>query len=190
MRYRQDGYTESGAGVWNQEAGSAGSTYGAVTIGMGVEKKMQNDELEVHLGYKRVLAGIDPTYPVHWVDGADNGHTVRGGGLDKNLLVLGLHAEQKSGRRLASGRGCRARTGSFTAEYPGIGDPQEELVTVESLANRKNQQNMNRSVCWHSVHEIPRQISCPVISCTLYWCAVFCGMISSCQILNNGVIID
>lgn len=103
VRYRQDGYTESGAGVWNQQAGSAGSTYGAVTIGMGVEKKMQNDELELHLGYKRVLAGSDPTYPVHWVDGADNGHTVRGSGLDKNLLVLGLHAEQnqEDGWRLA-----------------------------------------------------------------------------------------
>ena len=44
-----------------------------------------------------------PPYPVHWLDGTDSGHVARGSGLDKNLLVLGLHAEQnqESGWRLS-----------------------------------------------------------------------------------------
>jgi len=59
--------------------------------------------MEVHLGYKRVFSGNDPTYPVHWLDGTDSGHVARGSGLDRNLLVLGLHAEQnqESGWRLS-----------------------------------------------------------------------------------------
>ena len=59
-----------------------------------VYKKMKNEEIEVHLGYKRVCSGSDPTYPVRWVEGSDAEHMARGSGLDKNLVVLGLHAEQ------------------------------------------------------------------------------------------------
>ena len=89
VRYNQDSYSESGAGIWNQGADSASSTYSAATVGLGMEKKTKNDEMEVHLGYKRVFSGNDPTYP--------------GSGLDRNLLVLGLHAEQnqESGWRLS-----------------------------------------------------------------------------------------
>ena len=94
VRYQQDGYAESGAGIWNQSTGSANSTYSAVTVGLGLEKKMKNEEIEVHLGYKRVCSGSDPTYPVRWVEGSDAEHMARGSGLDKNLVVLGLHAEQ------------------------------------------------------------------------------------------------
>ena len=94
VRYSQDGYDETGAGVWNQSVGSGSSTYSAATVGLGLEKRMKKEEIEVHLGYKRVLSGSDPTYPVHWLDGGDE-HIARGSGLDKNLLVLGLHAEQK-----------------------------------------------------------------------------------------------
>jgi len=94
VHYNQDSYSESGAGIWNQSVGSGSSTYSAVTAGLGLEKKMKNEEIEVHLGYKRVLSGNDPTYPVHWLDGSDNGYELRGSGLDKNLLVFGIHAEQ------------------------------------------------------------------------------------------------
>ena len=92
--YNQDGYDETGAGVWNQSVGSGSSTYSAATVGFGLEKRMKNEEIEVHVGYKRVLSGSDPTYPVHWMDGGAE-HVVRGSGLDKNLLVVGVHAEQK-----------------------------------------------------------------------------------------------
>ena len=94
VHYNQDGYDETGAGVWNQSVGSGSSTYSAATVGIGIEKRMKNEEIEVHVGYKRVLSGSDPTYPVHWMDGGSE-HIARGSGLDKNLLVLGLHAEQK-----------------------------------------------------------------------------------------------
>ena len=69
-------------------------TYSAVLVGLGLEKRMKNEEIEVHLGCKRVLSGSNPMYPVQWLDGGDE-HIARGSGLDKNLLVLGLHAEQK-----------------------------------------------------------------------------------------------
>ena len=69
-------------------------TYSAVTVGLGLEKRMKNEEIEVHLGCKRVLSGSNPMYPVQWLDGGDE-HIARGSGLDENLLVLGLHAEQK-----------------------------------------------------------------------------------------------
>ena len=94
VHYNQDSYSESGAGVWNQSVGSGSSTYSAVTVGLGLEKKMKNEEIEVHAGYKRVLSGSDPTYPVHWLDCSDNGYQLRGSGLDKNLLVVGVHMEQ------------------------------------------------------------------------------------------------
>ena len=94
VHYNQDGYDETGAGVWNQSVGSGSSTYSAATVGFGLEKRMKNEEIEVHVGYKRVLSGSDPTYPVHWMDGGAE-HIARGSGLDKNLLVVGVHAEQK-----------------------------------------------------------------------------------------------
>ena len=94
VQYNQDGYDENGAGVWNQSVGSGSSTYSAATVGFGLEKRMKNEEIEVHVGYKRVLSGSDPTYPVHWMDGGSE-HIARGSGLDKNLLVVGVHAEQK-----------------------------------------------------------------------------------------------
>ena len=94
VHYNQDGYDETGAGVWNQSVGSGSSTYSAATVGFGLEKRMKNEEIEVHVGYKRVLSGSDPTYPVHWMDGGSE-HIARGSGLDKNLLVVGVHAEQK-----------------------------------------------------------------------------------------------
>jgi uncharacterized protein with beta-barrel porin domain len=34
VRYSQDGYNETGAGVWNQSVGSGSSTYSAATVGL------------------------------------------------------------------------------------------------------------------------------------------------------------
>ena len=126
MRYSQDGYDETGAGVWNQSVGSGSSTYSAATVGLGLEKRMKKEEIEVHLGYKRVLSGSDPTYPVHWLDGGDE-HIARGSGLDKNLLVLGARRAEAGGQLEPFGR-YRARSGEFPAKYPGLGNAQEELV--------------------------------------------------------------
>ena len=65
MHYRQDGYTESDAGVWNQTVKSENTTYSAVTLGMSMEKKNADSDVELRAGYKRVLSGNDPSYRVH-----------------------------------------------------------------------------------------------------------------------------
>ena len=97
MHYRQDDYTESDAGVWNQAVKGENTTYSAVTLGLSMEKKNANNDVELRAGYKRVLSGNDPNYRVHFVDAAAQGFTVQGSSLDKNLLVLGVHAGQEIG---------------------------------------------------------------------------------------------
>ena len=54
-------------------------------------------DIELRAGYKRVFSGNDPSYAVHFVDAPQQGFTVRGSSLDRNLLVLGVHAEQELG---------------------------------------------------------------------------------------------
>ena len=54
-------------------------------------------DLEVRAGYKRVLSGNDPSYAVHFVDAPEKGFTVRGSNMDRNLVTLGVHAEQELG---------------------------------------------------------------------------------------------
>ena len=97
VHYRQDGYTESDAGVWNQTVKSENTTYSAVTLGMSMEKKNADSDVELRAGYKRVLSGNDPSYRVHFTDAAEQGFTVHGSSLDKNLIVLGVHAGQEMG---------------------------------------------------------------------------------------------
>ena len=97
VHYRQDDYTESDAGVWNQAVKGENTTYSAVTLGLSMEKKNANNDVELRAGYKRVLSGNDPNYRVHFVDAAAQGFTVQGSSLDKNLLVLGVHAGQEIG---------------------------------------------------------------------------------------------
>ena len=53
--------------------------------------------MELRAGYKRVLSGNDPSYRVHFTDAAEQGFTVHGSSLDKNLIVLGVHAGQEMG---------------------------------------------------------------------------------------------
>ena len=97
VHYRQDGYTEGDAGVWNQTVKSENTTYSAVTLGMSMEKKNADSDVELRAGYKRVLSGNDPSYRVHFTDAAEQGFTVHGSSLDKNLIVLGVHAGQEMG---------------------------------------------------------------------------------------------
>ena len=97
VHYRQDGYTEGDAGVWNQTVKSENTTYSAVTLGMSMEKKNADSDVELRAGYKRVLSGNDPAYRVHFTDAAESGFTVHGSSLDKNLIVLGVHAGQEMG---------------------------------------------------------------------------------------------
>ena len=102
VRYQQDGFTESGAGAWNQQSAAENVTYSALSAGMGVERRTANDEVELRLGVKHVLTGSDPSTPVSFADAGGQTFTVRGSNLDKNLLVVGVHAgqEQEDGWRL------------------------------------------------------------------------------------------
>ncbi len=93
VRYNQDSYTESAAGIYNQRVGSAGVTYSAATLGLAMERRTAADEVALRLGYKHVFGGNDLACPVSLAAGGP-AFTVHGSNLDRNLLVLGLHAEQ------------------------------------------------------------------------------------------------
>ena len=51
VHYSQDGYAESNAGVWNQTVKSENTTYSAVTLGMSMEKKNADSDVELRAGF-------------------------------------------------------------------------------------------------------------------------------------------
>ena len=97
VRYNQDSYTETGAGVWNQHVDQENVTYSAVTAGLGFTHANKDGDIEINLGYKRVLSGNDPSYPVSLADAPGSTFTVHGSGLARNLAVLDVHAHKDMG---------------------------------------------------------------------------------------------
>ena len=72
-------------------------TYSAVTAGLGFTHANKDGDIEINLGYKRVLSGNDPSYPVSLADAPGSTFTVHGSGLARNLAVLDVHAPKDMG---------------------------------------------------------------------------------------------
>lgn len=105
VRYSQDGYRESGAGVYDQQARPMNSTYIAGQTGLEFSKVNKRGSTALHIGYKHIFAGYDPAVLVNFAGNPGGIFTATGNSMDRNLLVVGLSGRHKmNGSWLLDGR--------------------------------------------------------------------------------------
>lgn len=95
VRYSQDGYQESGAGVYDQQARPMNNTYIAGQTGLEFSKVNKRGSTALHIGYKHIFAGYDPSVIVHFAGSPGGTFTVTGSTMDRDLLVLGRTGRHK-----------------------------------------------------------------------------------------------
>ena len=95
VRYSQDGYQESGAGVYDQQARPMNNTYIAGQTGLEFSKVNKRGSTALHIGYKHIFTGYDPAVIVHFAGSPGGTFTVTGSTMDRDLLVLGLTGRHK-----------------------------------------------------------------------------------------------
>ena len=88
----QDGYTESGAGIFGQRVSSATNTYFAGGIGLEAKRYLSNGSYALRLGVKHAFTGADPRLTFGYVGDDASSYEMRNK-QDKTHFVMGLNGE-------------------------------------------------------------------------------------------------
>lgn len=95
VRYTQDGYHETDAGIYNQWAQSMNDTYAAGEMGMEFARQFRQGGYALRVGYKRTFSGTDPDFRASYEGNLGNAITVKGSSRDKNHLVCGFSGKHE-----------------------------------------------------------------------------------------------
>ena len=96
-RYSQNGYGESGAGVYNQEADGLTNTYSAGEAGLELKRTLPKGYYTVNVGYKKIFGGYNPEMTVAYSGNPGEKLKISGSRQDREFLVWGLEAEGRMG---------------------------------------------------------------------------------------------
>ncbi|MFA6881732.1 MAG: S8 family serine peptidase [Aminobacterium sp.] len=94
-KYWQDGYEESGAGIYSQKVKSLTNTYSTGTIGLEFAKRTNDSYCQFIAGYKRVLSGENPDLLVAFAGAPSDYFTVKGNEQSRDWLLLSLKGEKQ-----------------------------------------------------------------------------------------------
>lgn len=93
--YRMHGYTENGAGIYNQRAGRQSDELLTASMGMEIQRELGTaGSYALGVGYRRILNGADTPVTVSFAAGGTNFTTV-GNAADKDILTLKLKGTAK-----------------------------------------------------------------------------------------------
>ncbi|MEG2342655.1 MAG: autotransporter domain-containing protein [Acidaminococcaceae bacterium] len=87
VRYLQDDYRESGAGVYDQIVQSAANTYTAGEIGLELARSLGRDGYAVRCGYRRIFSGAEPEFTMSYAGNSQQRLALPGEGLSCNHFV-------------------------------------------------------------------------------------------------------
>ncbi|MBQ1920778.1 MAG: autotransporter outer membrane beta-barrel domain-containing protein, partial [Selenomonas sp.] len=88
----QDGYTESGAGVFGQRVNSAENTYLATGLGVEFKRYLNKGSYAMRLGVKHAFSGANPRVTFGLVGGGSSDYEMRGQ-QDKTHMVMSIGGE-------------------------------------------------------------------------------------------------
>lgn len=114
VRYSQDAYKESGAGLYDQQADQMDNTYSTAELGLVYEKTSKKGEFAFNLGYKRVLNGENPRMRVNFAGDQAYSFAVEGNAADQEFLVVGVRGESRLTDQLALVGKIESEIGSKT----------------------------------------------------------------------------
>lgn len=92
-RYRQNAYSEQGAGVYSQSADAFTNTYSTGELGVEGRRTLRKGSYAVNVGYQKVLSGYDPQMTVAYSGNPAQKLSISGAAQDREYLVWGLQAE-------------------------------------------------------------------------------------------------
>ena len=96
IRYKQNSYTEQGAGIYSQQADKLQNTYSTGECGVEFAKKLpQGQQYTLNIGYKKVLGGNEPEMTVAYSGNPGEKFKQSGNEQDKEYLVWGLHVQSE-----------------------------------------------------------------------------------------------
>lgn len=89
---RQPGYSETGAGIFNQQVDSHNNTYFAMQLGCEFKRYLGKGSYGLRVGVKHAFCGADPYLTFHYEGDAANPYRLRNG-QDKTHFLLSLAAD-------------------------------------------------------------------------------------------------
>lgn len=90
--YRQNGYSETGAGIFNQQVESMHNNYLTGELGLEFAHQGKNGEYYLRTGYKRVLSGANPDLTIAYAGNSAYKTRISSDRDSRNLLVVDLGA--------------------------------------------------------------------------------------------------
>ena len=97
-RYSQDGFSETGAQVFNQRAGKFRNTYSTGEIGLEFGRSTANGRYVINVGYKKVLSGNNPDMAIAYSGNLGSTYTISGSWQDREYAVIGLNLQSALGK--------------------------------------------------------------------------------------------
>lgn len=94
-RYNQNGYSETGAGSYNQMADKLANIYSTGEIGLLLSRSIPGGRYGLSAGYKKVLSGHDPAMTIAFSGNPQAKMTISGSEQDKEYLVLGFNIQKQ-----------------------------------------------------------------------------------------------
>ena len=94
---RQNSYSESGAGIYNQHVESNSNTYFAVQTGVDLKRYYRSGMLGFRLGVKRGFTGADPDLKISYEGDDSNSYRIRHD-RDKTHFICALRGESEFAR--------------------------------------------------------------------------------------------
>ena len=93
----QKAYTESGAGIFNQQVAGKHNTYFAGQLGVELKRYLKRGSYGMRLGVKHAFAGADPEFSFSYEGNDGNSYTLRNS-QDKTHFILSLSGETEFAR--------------------------------------------------------------------------------------------
>lgn len=94
---RQNGYQESGAGIYNQHVDANSNTYFATQAGFDLKRYYRSGMLGLRFGVKHGFTGVDPDLRIRYEGDNSNSYHLRQE-RDKTHFVLSLRGEEEFAR--------------------------------------------------------------------------------------------
>ena len=100
--YNQDGWTESGAGVYNQLNKGFSNNYITAGLGLELRRELQNKgSYAFNLGYRRVLSGYEAGMPTYFAVDNRTMFQVQGTTADRDILTTGVQGNIRMRKNLS-----------------------------------------------------------------------------------------
>lgn len=94
---KQDGYSERGAGIYNQHVDAGSNTYFAAQVGLDFKRYYRNGMIGMRFGIKRGFTGADPDLRISYEGNESAGYSMRYE-RDKTHFICSLRGENEFAR--------------------------------------------------------------------------------------------